>query len=200
MNGQAAGTNGAPANRDPNAILNECRDIDRGIDSIQRNLERLRFLQQRAIDDPDASQGTQTNRELDSLSSDTMTLYRSFAGRIKAIKQRKESGEAKNKPQVGLVDRKLKSAINEYQQVDRDFRHKLSAQMERQYRIVRPDASEQEVREAVQDTSNNQVFSQAVRTACCSGSTVKSLTSSAAALTKPTWSITICIARCSGKT
>ena len=155
--------NGAAAQRDPNAILNECRDIDRGIDSIQRNLERLRFLQSRALDDPDASQGTQTNRELDSLSSDTMTLYRSFAARIKSIKQQPASGEPRNKPQVGLVDRKLKTAINEYQQVDRDFRHKLAAQMERQYRIVRPDASDAEVQEAIQDTSNNQVFSQAVR-------------------------------------
>lgn len=161
MNGQA-GAYGAQPSRDPNAILNECRDIDRGIDSIQRNLERLRFLQQRAIDDPDASQGTQTNRELDSLSSDTMTLYRSFAARIKTIKSQKESGDPRNKPQVGLVDRKLKSAINEYQMVEKDFRHKLSAQMERQYRIVRPDASDQEVQEAIQDTSNNQVFSQAV--------------------------------------
>ena len=163
MNGQG-GQYGAPAARDPNAILNECRDIDRGIDNIEKNLERLRFLQQRAIDDPDASQGTATNRELDSLSSDTMTLYRSFAARIKNIKQQKESGDPRNKPQVGLVDRKLKTAINEYQQVDRDFRHKLSAQMERQYRIVRPDASDQEVQEAIQDTSNNQVFSQAVGT------------------------------------
>ena len=162
MNGQA-GAYGAQPSRDPNAILNECRSIDRGIDEIQKNLERLRFLQQRAIDDPDASQGTQTNRELDSLSSDTMTLYRSFAARIKTIKSQKESGDPRNKPQVGLVDRKLKSAINEYQNVEKDFRHKLSAQMERQYRIVRPDASDQEVQEAVQDTSNNQVFSQAVR-------------------------------------
>jgi len=163
MNGQTgAYGGGAPPSRDPNAILNECRDIDKGIDNIQRNLERLRFLQNRAIDDPDASQGTVTNRELDSLSADTMTLYRSFTARIKSIKGRKESGEPRNAPQVGLIERKLKKAINEYQSVDMDFRKKLSAQMERQYRIVRPDASEQEVQEAIQDTSNNQVFSQAV--------------------------------------
>lgn len=155
MNGQAG--------KDPNAILNECRDIDRGIDSIERNLERLRFLQQRALDDPDASQGTQTNRELDTLSSETMTLYRNFAARIKGIKQQRESGDPRNAPQVGKVDRKLKTAINQYQQVERDFRRKLQAQMERQYRIVRPDASDAEVREACEDTSNNQVFSQAVR-------------------------------------
>ncbi|CAF9936089.1 Plasma membrane t-SNARE, secretory vesicle fusion [Imshaugia aleurites] len=161
MNGQASAY-GAQPSRDPNAILNECRDIDRGIDEIQRKLERLRFLQRQAIDDSDASQGTHTNREIDTLSSETMTLYRNFAARIKTIKSQKESGDPRNKPQVGLVDRKLKSAINEYQVVEKDYRHKLSAQMERQYRIVRPDASDQEVQEAIQDTSNNQVFSQAL--------------------------------------
>ncbi|KAL9001901.1 MAG: hypothetical protein Q9188_005141 [Gyalolechia gomerana] len=154
--------NGGTGGRDPNAILNECREIDRGIDSIERNLERLRFLQQRAIDDVDASQNTATNRELDGLSSETMTLYRNFGHRLKIIKGMKESGDPRNSPQVGRVDRKLKTAINEYQQVDSDFRKKLSAQMERQYRIVRPDASDAEVREAVEDTSNNQVFSQAL--------------------------------------
>ncbi len=154
--------NGGGAGRDPNAILNECREIDRGIDSIERNLERLRFLQQRAIDDTDASSNTATNRELDALSSETMTLYRSFGHRLKTIKGLKESGDPRNSPQVGRVDRKLKNAINEYQQVDRDFRQKLSAQMERQYRIVRPEASDAEVREAIEDTSNSQVFSQAV--------------------------------------
>lgn len=150
------------ASRDPNAILNECRDIDRGIDSIEHNLERLRFLQTRAIDDPDASQGTQTNLEIDALSSETMTLYRNFGARIKAIKQQRESGEPRNKPQVGKVDRKLKNAINDYQQVESDFRKKLSEQMARQYRIVKPEATDEEVRAAIEDTSNNQVFSQAV--------------------------------------
>jgi len=163
MNGQnGAYGDGTQPSRDPNAILNECRDIDRGIDNIQRNLERLKHLQSKAINDPDASQGTATNRELDSLSADTMTLYRNFTARIKSIKSRKESGESRNAPQVGLIERKLKSAIHEYQQVDSAYRHQLSSQMERQYRIVRPDASDQEVKEAIQDTSNSQVFSQAV--------------------------------------
>lgn len=161
VNGQPGGY-GQQMGRDPNAILNECRDIDRGIDSIERNLDRVRFLQQRSIDDPDASENTQTNRELDTLSSDTKTLYFNFAARIKAIKQQRESGDPRNAPQVGKVDRKLKAAINQYQQVESDFRRKLQAQMERQYRIVRPDASEAEVREACEDTANQQVFSQAV--------------------------------------
>ncbi len=161
MNGQGGGY-GQPASRDPDAILNECRDIDRGIETIERNLHQLRSLQRRAIDDPDASQNTQTNRELDALTSETMTLYRNFTKRLQMIKSQKASGEPRNAPTVGRIDRKLKNAINQYQQAESEFRRAVSAQMERQYRIVRPDASEQEVREAVEDTSNNQVFSQAV--------------------------------------
>lgn len=161
MNGQGGGY-GQSASRDPDAILNECRDIDRGIETIERNLDQLRSLQRRAIDDPDASQNTQTNRELDALTSETMTLYRNFTKRLQMIKSQKASGEPRNAPTVGRIDRKLKNAINQYQQAESEFRRAVSAQMERQYRIVRPDASEQEVREAVEDTSNNQVFSQAV--------------------------------------
>ncbi|KAI9755519.1 MAG: hypothetical protein M4579_004245 [Chaenotheca gracillima] len=167
MNGQEAGYgqqegHAQPLGKDPNAILNECRELDRGVDSIERNLDRLRTLQQRSLDDPDASQQSATNRELDSLSTDTMTLYRNFAARIKNIKSQPESGSPKNAPQVGRIDRRLKTAINQYQNVERDFRRKLQSQMERQYRIVRPDASDSEVREAVEDTSNQQIFSQAL--------------------------------------
>ncbi|RFU33559.1 hypothetical protein B7463_g2782, partial [Scytalidium lignicola] len=147
---------------DPNAILNECREIDRGIDEIERSLESLKALQQRSLDDPDSSAQSGTNRQLDALGSETMTMYRNFAGRIKAIKSMPESGSPKNAPQVGKVDRKLKKAINDYQNVESAFRRKLQEQMARQYRIVRPDASEAEVREAVEDTSNTQVFSQAL--------------------------------------
>lgn len=164
VNGGAtnAGYSQPPAREDPYAILNESQDINRGIDTISQNLRRLQSLQQQALDDPDASQNTRTNRELDALSSDTMTLYRSFAQRVTKLKQTPGAGNSQNSQQLGRVDRKLKEAIQEYQRVDAEFRKKLQEQMARQYRIVRPDASDSEVREAVSDTSSTQVFSQAV--------------------------------------
>ncbi|KAL5347589.1 hypothetical protein ACLOAV_006997 [Pseudogymnoascus australis] len=148
--------------QDPNAILNECREIDKGIDSIERNLETIRMLQQRALDDPDASQQSATNSQLDAMSSKTMTMYRSFAARIKTLKQQPESGSPNNSPQLGKVGRRLKGAIDQYQIVESDFRKKLQTQMTRQYKIVWPDASEDEVRNAVEDTSKPQIFSQAL--------------------------------------
>ncbi|KAL9618206.1 MAG: hypothetical protein Q9160_007040 [Pyrenula sp. 1 TL-2023] len=147
---------------DQYSVLNETKEIDRGIDAIEANLDRLRGLQSRYLNDTDASSNSPIRRELDSMSAETMTLYRSFVGRIRNIKSNPESGSPMNAPQVGKVDRRLKKAIEQYQQVDREFRRNLTAQMERQYRIVRPEATDAEVREAVEDTDNQQVFSQAL--------------------------------------
>lgn len=143
-------------------ILNEVRNIDRAIDDIENNLQRLTNLQSRSLNDTDTSANSSLNRELDALNADTMTKYRGLVQRVRTIKSNPESGNPRNSAQVGKVDRRLKTAINQYQQVERDHRRKMQDQIARQYRIVRPDASDAEVREAVEDTSNQQVFSDAL--------------------------------------
>ncbi|KAM4058092.1 syntaxin domain-containing protein [Hirsutella rhossiliensis] len=153
---------GSFAAGNPNNILNECREIDRGIDDVEHNLEQLRMIQKRTLDDADGSSSSAANRQLDALSSETMALYRSLTERIRTIKSSPDSRTPKNNPQVSRVDRRLKAAIQQYQQVESQFRKRTQDQMARQYRIVRPDASEAEVRAAVEDTSGGQVFSQAL--------------------------------------
>ncbi|KAK4452132.1 syntaxin family protein [Podospora aff. communis PSN243] len=145
---------------DPNAILNECRDIDKGIDQVQDNVEALRRLQDRSLIEADA---TATRREIDSLSSRTMASFRELTDRVRMVKSVPEGRQPRNSAQVGRVERRLKEANQEYQQVEAGFRKKTQDQMARQYRIVRPNASEAEVRAAVEDTSGNaQVFQQAL--------------------------------------
>jgi syntaxin 1B/2/3 len=147
---------------DPNAILNECRDIDRGIDTVEQNLEQLRMIQQRTLDDADSSGSSAASRQLDSLSADTMSLYRELTERVRTVKSNPEAKSPKNNPHVTRIDRRLKAAITQYQQVESQFRKRTQDQMARQYRIVRPDASEQEIQAAVEDTTGGQVFSQAM--------------------------------------
>lgn len=145
---------------DPNAILNECRDIDRAIDGVQGNLDSLRMLQDRSLIEADA---TSTRRELDNLSTSTMAMFRDLTERVRMVKSVPEGRQPRNAAQVGRVERRLKEANQEYQQVESAFRKKTQDQMARQYRIVRPNATESEVRSAVEDTSGNaQVFQQAL--------------------------------------
>ncbi|KAI1077629.1 t-SNARE [Whalleya microplaca] len=145
----------------PNAVLNEVSEINRGIDVIDQNLNQLKMLQQRALDDADSSASSNTNRQLDGLSAETMAHYRSLTERVRQLKSKPES-QQKFGQQVRRVDTRLKDAIRAFQGVDSSFRKRTQEQMARQYRIVRPDADENEVRAAVEDQTGGQVFQQAL--------------------------------------
>ncbi|KAM3550743.1 hypothetical protein MY1884_008086 [Beauveria asiatica] len=149
-----------PRSNTSKALLDQCGDVNAEIDGIESSLEQLRILQHRALNDADNSSSSATNQQLDALSSETLVLYRELIKRVCTIKSNPEANDPKYKPQVDRVDRRLKQAVQKYQQVESGFRKRTQDQMARQYRIVRPDASEQEVRAAVEVTSNNQVFSQ----------------------------------------
>ncbi|KAI0907795.1 t-SNARE [Ustulina deusta] len=149
------------SDRNPNSALDEISDINRGIDIIDRNLEQLKMLQQRSLDDADSSASSNTNRQLDRLSSETMAQYRSLTERVRQLKSKPENQQRFGQ-QVRRVDGRLKDAIRAYQQVESSFRKKTEEQMARQYRIVRPDATEEEVRAAVTDQTGGQVFQQAL--------------------------------------
>jgi hypothetical protein len=54
-------------------------------------------------------------------------------------------------------------AIQSYQTVEQQHRQRYKQRLERQYRIVKPDATPEEVRAVVEDDDGGQIFSQAVR-------------------------------------
>lgn len=150
--------------QDPNRILNDCREIDAGIGETFDVLATVKALQGKVINDANASSSATLSTQLEGQSSQLMSMYRNLVAKMKAIKQQPESGQPKNAPQVQRVDRKLREAMNAYQQADADYRRRLEEQMARQYRIVRPDASEQEVQAVVTNSSQQQqqVFQQAL--------------------------------------
>ena len=149
---------GQPAqSADPNAILNECREVDRAITDIESQLDNLKQVFGQVLARPDMPSG-----EINNLSSQIMTSYRGLVGRVKNIKSKPESGSPRNAPQVGKVDRRLKETINRYQTLEAEFRKNSMAAAERQYRIVSPNATDEEVKLAVQDPEAP-IFQQAVR-------------------------------------
>ncbi len=148
--------------QDSDAILNECRQIDIGIGAIEQYLERLSLAQRRALNDTATDQNSPSTTEIDSLNTNIMSEYRALLKRMTWIKGRPESEAPRNRNQIGLMDRKLRSTYQRYRTVENEYQRRMREQSERQYRIVRPDATEQEVREACEDP-NQQIFSQAVR-------------------------------------
>lgn len=141
------------------SLLDECRAIDLEIDAIDRNLAQLQHLHASTLGD--ASGSGPASRQLDDLSADTMSLYRDLTPRVRALKADPASTQTRNAGQVNRIERRLKDAIQTYRSVESSFQRGLQEQLARQYRIVRPDADETEVRGAVEDT-RGEVFRRAL--------------------------------------
>jgi syntaxin 1B/2/3 len=159
----------------PYGILNECRDIGDALNQLDDQLIDLEGVFERSLARPDMPSG-----EINSLSSQIMTGYRGLVSRVKKIKSKPESGTPRNAPQVRMVDLRLKTLINRYQQLESAFRNQSQAAAERQYRIVRPDATEEEVRVAV-SKPDAPIFQQAVSILMMNSKTFGRLLSSFAA-------------------
>lgn len=146
---------------DPNRILNETRAIDATLAQLKQEQEKLRQMQSVYLN---AVQDKQTAASLKAVTDgneELMRQFRQLVARTKRMKQDKESGNPRNSPQVGRVDRAVKQALNDFQKLDSEFRKGAQERTRRDYLIVRPDASEAEIREAIQDP-DQQVFSQAL--------------------------------------
>jgi syntaxin 1B/2/3 len=153
MNGQAASQN------DSNAILNACRDIDRGIESLAKTLDELRALQKRKEDDDD---DIELPASIDNLRTKIMGAHKLLIDRLRKIKSDPQSGSPRNAPQVGRVHRRLQGGLREFQQTQLDHRNRLKEQNERDVRIIHPDYTDDQVREAA-EKPEGPIYTSAVR-------------------------------------
>ncbi|QIW97731.1 hypothetical protein AMS68_003249 [Peltaster fructicola] len=141
---------------DPNALLNEVRQVSRAADDLESRLGELQRLQRGFV----AGQG-QSNKEIDALSADIMTGYRGLTDRVRRIKGQREAGSQRNRPQIESLDRKVRNAINAFQKLESAFRKEVSESQRRQYLIVNPTATQSEIEEATSG-SDVQIFQQAL--------------------------------------
>jgi syntaxin 1B/2/3 len=144
---------------DPNAILNKCSKINNIIENAVAKFKTFEHLQVQYFNEVDPLKQQSIAKQIDTLSTNIMSMYRDSANDLKWVKQQPESGSPKNAPQVGKVERRLKAAVNQFQNVEAGFKRRLKVEFARQYKIVRPDASDAEVQQAVEDPSL-QLFSQ----------------------------------------
>lgn len=145
----------------PNSILNSCADVNRQITKINETIASLQIMQKSSLDAVSDMQQKRARKQIDDLSSEIMSLFRKVTGDVKMIKQQPEASSSKNAPQVERLSREITKVRRNYEVSDSNYRKELEAQIARQVKIVRPDATDQEIRAAVEDP-NSQIFSQAL--------------------------------------
>lgn len=144
------------------SIMDECRDIGNETAQINEMLQQLQAQQQRTLSDADSSSNSDANRKLDALSSATMAKCRAVTERMRVVKSRPDANQKVNVRHVQNADKQVKSVMGRYNSLESEFAKANKQQIMRQYRIVRPDASDAELQAVAEDTNNGQVFSQAL--------------------------------------
>jgi syntaxin 1B/2/3 len=157
QNGQRPGNS-----YNPNEVLDRALAIRDEIANIESQmLTKLKSDQQAALNSADPSQAA---TKVSEMSANILKAYSVLVLQIRELKSDpgNQDEETMKGKQVKATDKALKLSMSNFETIDRDYTKKLKEQTARQFRIVRPDASEQEVREAVEDPRRGDVFVQAM--------------------------------------
>ncbi|PCH38127.1 t-SNARE [Wolfiporia cocos MD-104 SS10] len=154
----------APAMDGMAAFYTEISSIQDDLRTFNDSVSRISDLHSRSLDNTDDAAAQRVAQQLDELISDTSALSNVLKRRIKALEKQPGSGRDGQirKQQTGLVKQKFVEAIQNYQSVEQQYRTKYKQRLERQFKIVKPDATPEEVKAVVNDDQGGQIFSQAL--------------------------------------
>lgn len=150
-----------------NSFFGDISGIQDTIRQIEDNIKRIADLHNRSLNNVDEAASQQAHAQLSGISQETSRLTNAVKNRIKNLEAQNNKvpeGGDKNvrRTQVGSLKNQFKGVIQNYQEVEQQYRQKYRQRQERQFRIVKPDATPQEVRAALDDDSGGQIFSQAL--------------------------------------
>ncbi|EGN95421.1 hypothetical protein SERLA73DRAFT_142087 [Serpula lacrymans var. lacrymans S7.3] len=145
----------------------EITSIQDAIQQFDTNITRISDLHSRSLNTLDESASQQNATQLEELVADTRQLSNSIKERVKSLEGYTSSGaqDAKiRKNRTAFVRSKFMEALQRYQEVERQYRAKYKERVERQFKIVKPDATPDEVAAVVNDdqAGGSQIFAQAI--------------------------------------
>lgn len=143
-------------------FLTRVKAVNSDIDSLTGQISQIGSVHQRLLSSPE----TQGSSQLEHLVSQTQVLNTQIKDNIKRLEEdaaRSGKNDTKNS-QIRTLKNNFKRQLEEYQKEEQAYSQRYRDQIERQYRIVNPDASDEEVREAADANWGDEgVFQTAVR-------------------------------------
>ncbi|EIW60013.1 t-SNARE [Trametes versicolor FP-101664 SS1] len=148
-------------------FYNEVTSIQDSIAQFSGNVSRISDLHSRTLNSTDDNASRQNEAVLDDLVGQTRQLSTELKERIQTLSSypvTRAQDQAIRKNQTALLRQKFVEVLQNYQQVERDYRAKYRQRVERQFKIVKPDATPEEVAAVVNDTNGAgaQIFTQAL--------------------------------------
>jgi len=147
-------------------FFEEVGQVKQGMAHIRKNIRAIEETYGQSLVAVGLEQGSKSSQELENLIDETNLAATDVRNRLKEMDQENKKMESKEKGSAqyriktnmhGTLTRKFLDLMAEYQEVQTKFRNKFRERVERQYRIVKPDATQEEIDEAL-ESGNTQVF------------------------------------------
>ncbi|KAI0505957.1 t-SNARE [Xylaria bambusicola] len=136
------------------------------IGTLTNNVQAIASLHQRSLAEADSGTSAQ---QLERIIAETQSLNAGIRDQLKFLAndahRTTDGSRAVKDRQISTIKAQFERELQAYQQEERSFQSRYRDQIARQYRIVNPDATEDEVRQATEaDWGNEGVFQTALRT------------------------------------
>ncbi|KIJ68965.1 hypothetical protein HYDPIDRAFT_23836 [Hydnomerulius pinastri MD-312] len=150
------------------AFYAEVTSIQEGVTQFDQNVTAIADLHARSLNALSEQDSEANASRIEELTQSTRALSNGLAKRIKAL-QTPVRGSSKQdaqirKNRITLVHGKFVETLQRYQNVEQQFRQRYKDRVERQFKIVKPDATPQEVSDVVNDTQGggSEIFLKAI--------------------------------------
>lgn len=144
-------------------FLDRVQGLRDDIKGLTNDIDYIGQLHQRTLSSTDG----RGKQELEQFVTQTQVRNTAIKDGVKSLERdlarTTDTSRTTKSTQLQSLKTFFQSELRKYESIERDYREKYREQIARQYRIVNPDASEQEVRDAANaDWGNEGVFQTAV--------------------------------------
>ncbi|KAI8921197.1 t-SNARE [Powellomyces hirtus] len=161
-----SGGSAAPARSGGSSLdnfLDEVQSTKRGIDRVSENVQRIERLHQKALLGTSPDEQAHYTQQVDALQDETGDLIQTLRATVKGMAGATKTAPPTDAPirqkQQAALAESLMSVARQYQEAQLKSKQKYRQRMEREIRIARPDASSDEIAQAL-DSNSGSVFSQ----------------------------------------
>jgi syntaxin 1B/2/3 len=146
------------------AFQHEVDEIERNMSQVKFNVDELDKLQKRALNAISESETAAIERQLDRLTAETNDLNNHVSNQLKAMQAalRQLPNDAESAMRRNLhsaLTRKFMGTLTDYQNAQKRNRDASRDRFVRQYKIVNPNASPEEIDAKLQGSGSGQLFS-----------------------------------------
>ncbi|SCW00411.1 LAFE_0C03598g1_1 [Lachancea fermentati] len=142
-------------------FMHGINEINRELDDYTQIINQIDAHQKRLLTEVNEDQELALRQQLDGLVSRASDLQYQLKSKIKTAQQQGATDSSKQAQAENSRQRFLK-LIQDYRIIEANYKEENKDQAKRQYKIIQPEATDDEVEAAISDVGGQQIFSQAL--------------------------------------